>query len=140
MTRHLTRTEILGGAAIHAQPASPPAVDRCFGLPRRLYAATVGLYLAFIATLGFGLATPGLAVPIAICAIIVTAAFAVPSLWATMQPPHTGRPLAWSRFASEGIVALTGRVRAGDAVVQVLLLPVLICVWGAIVVTIVALS
>lgn len=138
MSRHYTRAEVQGQAALFAELAPRAGIDRSFGLPPRLYAATIGLYLAFIAILGMGFATPGLAIPMAICAIIIVAGFTVPALWARMLPESTNPPVSWERFTDEGIVTLTGRVRAGEAVVQVLILPVLIFLWGLTVVVIAA--
>ena len=48
-------------------------------------------------------------------------------------------PMSWSRFQAHGVRTLYGHSKAGDATVQVLILPVLIFAWGIAVVTIAAL-
>lgn len=139
MSRHLSRELLAQHADIRQLPRPEATVDRTFGLPKQLYIATVALYLGFLAVMGVGFATPGLAIPMAIFAFFIVAGFGLPALWTTMQPDNPSRPLAWGHFASEGIMTLTGRVRAADAAVQVLILPALILLWGAAVVTIAAL-
>ena len=116
----------------------PVTVDRTFELPARLHVLTVGAYLGFIAIMGLGFANPEMLIPVAIFAIFTLGLFGVPAMWAQMQPDNPGRTLRWSEFAVNGISAFTGRVKARDAMVQVLILPVLILAWGVIVVSIAA--
>jgi hypothetical protein len=115
-------------------------VDRSFGLPTGLYAVTVGAYLAFIALMASMLLNPGLVIPLAICALSVIAGFTVPTLWARMKPDSDVRPLTFGQFQHRGIDIHTGHLTAGEASVQVLILPVLILAWGIACAVIIALT
>ena len=68
----------------------------------------------------------------------IVAGFGVPALWVRMKPENPQRPISWSRFMSEGIETLSGRLDAKSATVQVLILPTLIFLWGIATVTIAA--
>jgi len=141
MAEKLTRQFIAEKAIVHEAPVLPAAtpVDRTFELPTRLYAATVGLFLAYIALMGAGFAHPEMILPVAIFAVFIIAGFGVPALWVRLQPDSGRKAIGWDKFRAEGIMTLTGRCKARDATVQVLILPVLIFAWGVAVVTIAAL-
>lgn len=122
------------------QAGHPETVTvRSFDLPTGLFAATVGLYFAFLAVMAVAFADPGLIVPMAIFYIYIIMAFGVPALWVRMKPDHADRPLSWRSFMCEGVDTHTGRLAGRDATVQVLLLPTLILGWGVAMATIVAL-
>lgn len=146
MVEKLSRQAIAEQATLHAElpisahPRHQVDVDRNFGLPTALYAMTVGLFLAYLGVMTLGFGNPELALPMAVFVLFVVAGFGVPALWAGMKPDHGDRPLSWSRFASEGIQTLTGRCKAGDATVQVLIMPTIIFLWGVGTVTIAALA
>ena len=143
MTQMMNHVIEAGDAKVHARLEDALArevkVDRTFELPARLHVMTVAAYLAFIGVMGVGLSSPGLVIPMAIFAIFIVAMFGVPALWVRMQPHDDSRGLRWSAFRSDGISTWTGRIAARDAMVQVLILPVLILAWGIAVVTIAAL-
>jgi hypothetical protein len=111
---------------------TPPTTEiiRNFDLPTRLFAATVGLYFAFLGVMAFAFADPRLIVPMGIFYIYIIMAFGVPALWVRMKPDHADRPLSWRQFMREGVDTHTGRLAGRDATVQVLLLPTLILGWG----------
>jgi hypothetical protein len=111
--------------------------DRNFEIPTAFYAATAGLYLAFIAVMGVGLATPGLIVPMAIFAVFIIAGFGVPAIWVRLKG-NASRPLTMGEFGHKGIMTNTGRLAPRDAAIQMLILPVLIVLWGITAVTIAA--
>jgi hypothetical protein len=113
-------------------------VHRSFDLPTGLFAATVALYFAFLGVMAATFADKGLAIPMAIFSIYIVMAFGTPAMWVRMKPDHAARPLTWSRFMSDGVETLTGRLNGKGAAAQVLMLPVLILGWGLIVATIVA--
>lgn len=113
-------------------------VHRSFDLPTGLFGATVALYFAFLGVMAATFADKGLAIPMAIFSITIVMAFGTPAMWVRMQPDHAARPLTWSRFMSDGVETLTGRLDGKGAAAQVLMLPVLILGWGLIVATIVA--
>jgi hypothetical protein len=123
-------------------PEQPPvrAMDRSFGLPTGLYAATVALYLAFIGVMAGLFLNPELAIPMVIFASFVIFAFGLAGWWTRMKPANDSAPPSWARFRAEGIETPSGWLTAGEATVQVLLLPVLILGWGLGVALIVALT
>lgn len=104
---------------------------RSFDLPTGLFAATVGLYFAFLAVMAAAFADPGLIVPMAIFYIYIIMAFGVPALWVQMKPDHADRALSWAQFMRDGVATHTGQMTGRDATIQVLILPVLIFGWGA---------
>lgn len=130
--------ETIDAIGTAAAPTQPTAVLRSFDLPTRLFAATVGLYFAFLGIMAATFADPGLVIPMAIFTIYIVMAFGVPALWVTMKPDHAAKPLSWPRFVAEGIATHTGRMAARDAATQVLMLPLLILCWGLVVAAIVA--
>ena len=127
---HLAR----GDARIVAQPQAAAAVsghevDRNFGLPAALYGATVAGYLGFLLVVGSAFANPVLAIPMAIFVLFIVAGFGVPALW-TRLAGNTTQPQTLGEFRQRGIMTLTGRLTAGEATVQMLILPVLLVGWG----------
>ena len=120
---------------------APPrtVVDRNFGLPTGLYVATVGAYFAFLAVMAGAFMNATLAIPMAIFAVYIGMAFGVPTVWTRMKPDHRGAALTWGQFRNRGIVCDTGAMSAGEASVQVLMLPVLILFFGVCVAVIAAL-
>jgi len=140
MAQKLDRTEVAAKAIVHPEAAlrEPTRVERNFGLPTALYAMTVGLFLAYLAVMAFGFAHPEMILPMAAFVIAIVAGFGVPALWVRMKPDTDSHALSWSRFASQGIETLTGRVDAKSASVQVLILPALIFLWGVVTVMIAA--
>lgn len=119
-------------------PRHQVEVDRNFELPISLYAATAGLYLAFIAVMFAGLTTPGLIIPMAIFAVFIVGMFGVPAVWTRLKDNDT-KPMTMGEFKQAGIMTYTGRLAPRDATIQMLILPVLIVVWGITAVTIAAL-
>lgn len=105
-------------------------VDRTFELPTRLYVATVGLYLAFLAVMAIGFQTREMILPMAIFVVYIVMAFGVPMMWTRMKPEHGTKAIDWLRFQEQGIITMTGPTKAKDATAQVLILPVLILFWG----------
>ena len=102
----------------------------------RVKVVTFGfLALAVLAVLTTG---STVALPVVLIACLV-AAFGVPALWVRMAPDSRKSAKSWSRFQAEGIQTAFGPVTAGQATVQVLILPVLIFLWGIAAVTIAAL-
>lgn len=141
MAERVSRQLIAEKALVHSETAMlPPAVvDRSFELPTRLYVATAALYLGFMAVMAIGFGNPELVLPVAVIVILIVAAFGAPAIWVRMAPGSRRAAKSWSRFRLDGIATEHGRTRARDAMVQVLILPVLIFLWGLAVVTIAAL-
>ena len=105
-------------------------VDRTFEMPTALYGATVGLYLGFIAILGIGLATPELAIPMAIFAIFIVGLFGAPALWLGLGREPEARAKSFGQLMRNGIATNTGLLKGRDAAIQMMILPVLIVVWA----------
>ena len=139
MSKHLTRELVAEQAAIVAAPKPRHEVDRTFELPKGLYAATVALYLGFLAVMATGLSSPGLVIPMVIFTLFVVAGFGVPAIWARLAPAPRSRQMSFAQLRRDGIATLTGRISARDASVQMLILPVIIFCWGVTTVTIAAL-
>lgn len=122
------------GAA--AQPLIREAIDRSFELPTALYVATVACYFGFLAVMGAAFMNPGLALPMVAFVISIIGGFGLGAKWVRMQPENHQRPLSYGRFRNRGIQIATGHLDGGSAMVQVLILPVLILLWGIAVVVI----
>lgn len=144
MAQMLTREQIAEQAIIHPEVAGAPEsthmapTDRSFELPTMLYAGMAGLFLAFVGIMATGFAHPEMVLPTAIFALFIIAFFAVPAIWVRLQPESRKPAKSWARFKMDGIQTVTGRVTAGGAMAQMLILPVLIVLWGATAVTIAA--
>lgn len=147
MSRQLTHEEIRARVELvdapHLVPAKPADVDRTFGLPVGLHAAYFGLFLGYLALMGFGFASPGLILPMAIFVLFTVAAYAVPAAWTRLSlpgaAPKAERALSLEQLFGKGIAVETGHNKGSDAAIQVLILPVLIFGWGIAVVSIAAL-
>ncbi|MBI1403663.1 MAG: hypothetical protein GC147_10655 [Porphyrobacter sp.] len=123
-----------GDARIVEAPVAAPVrhqveIDRNFGLPTPLYAATIGCYLAFLAIVGTAFANPVLLIPMVIFALFIVAAFGVPAVW-TRLAGNTSQAQTLGEFEIRGVMTHTGRLAPRDATVQVLILPVLLVCWG----------
>nr|WP_298926677.1 hypothetical protein [uncultured Erythrobacter sp.] len=119
-------------------PRNQVESDRNFELPTSLYAATVGLYLAFIGIMFAGFSAPGLIIPMGIFAVFIIAGFGVPAMWTRLKDNHS-KPMTMGKFKQAGIMTYTGRLSAKDATIQMLILPVLIVLWACTVAVIAAL-
>lgn len=145
MSKHRSRLELAPVAAMHAAPpsalAAPAAVQvqRTFDLPVSLHAATVALYFAFVAIMGIAFRSPEMAIPIAICFVVLIGGFGVPWMWTRMQPANPAQRMRGSEARRHGIPVHTGRLTPGEAAGQVLVLPVLLVFWACAVAVIVAL-
>lgn len=105
--------------------------DRQFGLPAALYGAMVGCYLAFLAIAAVTFGNAALAIPLVIFAVAIVAGFGVPALWTRLRD-NPSAPPSMGEFAQRGVMTNTGRLSARDAAIQILTLPVLVAVWGAV--------
>ncbi len=124
----IARRTIIDTTTAQKPPMALPT--RHFDLPPLLHGATLGLFLVYLAVMGATFAGGRMPIVLAICAISVIGMFVVPGLFQLMGPSHDDRPLSMFAFARDGIDCLTGRLTAGQASVQVLIMPVLILIWG----------
>lgn len=141
MAERLNRQLVAEKAIVHTQaPAqrAPHQVDRSFELPAALYVLTAAGYFGFLILTAAAFGNPELILPMAIFFVFVGMFFAVPAMWMRMRPDHPQRLTSWDRFVRDGIQTATGRMRAKDAAIQVLILPGLVLAWGFAVVTIAA--
>jgi hypothetical protein len=107
-------------------------------MPTPLFVAMAALFFGFLAVMTIGFANPGLAVPMAINFVFLTAFFAVPVLF--VRAPQGGKTaLRWSQFMKAGIETATGHSSGVEAAVLTLLLPLLIFLWAMAFVVIAAL-
>jgi hypothetical protein len=130
MSVHYPAEQFVTVANKIAKPNLRQDVDRSFGLPSGLYVATIGAYFAFLAVMGIGLAQRELIIPMGICVTYLVMAFGVPAMWVHMKPDNAAAPLSWTEYQLHGVDTWTGRIKAKDATVQVLILPILILFWG----------
>lgn len=138
MSQHIAGADLADVAVVTAAPARTK-VDRNFGLPTGLFMATVACYLAFIGVMAMLFVNPGLVIPLVLFAGFIIAAFGLAGWWAWMQPENDTKPLTWGQFSHRGVQTATGPLSAGQASVQVLILPVLILFWGLCIAVIAAL-
>ncbi|MFT4026202.1 MAG: hypothetical protein QM676_05310 [Novosphingobium sp.] len=141
VTRDALRTAaVIVPAPAAAAPQARDEIDRTFELPTGLYVATAGLYLGFVGIMAATFGNAGLAIPLAIFALFIAAAFGTPALWARMSPAKSRGALTYGALKNRGIMTATGRLGAGAATAQVLVLPVLIFFWGIAIAIIAALT
>ncbi len=141
MSNHIERELVAGKAVVHeALPKGRShEVDRSFELPPIAYGLTAACYFAFLGLMIAAVGNPGLIIPMAICAVFFVGFFGVPSIWVRMHPEDGKKAMTWGQFNQRGISTLTGRLGAGEAMAQVLVLPVLIVCWGLVIAVMVAL-
>lgn len=113
-----TAAEIVGATFVPT-PSCPDVPAAAGGL---IAASYVGLIVAF------AVAMTGSAQSIfamVICAVFLAAFFAVPRLFLGQEPSSRGRP-SFERFLHEGMATMTGWSSGRDALIQMLIVPVLL--------------
>lgn len=138
MSELLTRDLVADKAIVHdthpiaANDAEAPRFfsDNTFELPAGIYAASLGCFLTFLATMVAGFGNPELGIPMAIFGIFFAGFYGIPVIMAKQAPEGSNKTLTWGQFKSRGIMTHTGKLPAGEAVAQVLVLPVLVVFWG----------
>jgi hypothetical protein len=113
--------------------------NHSFELPGGVYLASLVCFLTFLATMVIGFGNPELGIPMAIFGVFFAGFYGIPVLFVKESPAATNKALTWGQFKSRGIMTLTGRLPAHEALAQVLVLPVLIVLWGMACVVIAAL-
>ena len=73
----------------------------------------------------------------AIIVLLIVAAFGVPAIWTRLKG-NASAPETLGEFETRGIMTNTGPLRAREAAIQMLILPVLLVLWGLAVVIIAA--
>ena len=100
--------------------------EHAFDLPPAVHAITAGAYLTFAGVLCATFMGPDLVLPAAIFMVGIASLFVTPGLWARIQPRDGLRKQSWTEFLEEGVECLTGKLTAGQALAQILVLPGLI--------------
>ncbi len=141
MTQLLHSEIIAEKAIIHKElPAFQRGFfDQSFELPGGLYAASLALFAGFLAVMTLGFGNPGLILPMVIFGVFFSGFYGIPLLFVREAPDASAKAMSWGQFKARGIRTLTGHLPAHEAVVQMLILPVLILFWGIACVTIAAL-
>jgi hypothetical protein len=136
MTRHYSRNALASGngapaADIVGLPGRPVTnrTDRVFGLHPALHIATFAGFAVWLGIMWAAFADPGLIVPFGIFAVFLAMAFAVPALWARVARDE-GPKASWEDFLREGFDCATGHLSGREAVVQVMIIPGLLVIWG----------
>lgn len=99
-----------------AAPDVPAAVGRLIVAP---YAALLGVFFALFA------GSPVAFFSIVVCAVFVGMYFAVPRIFLAVEADQTRRP-SLAQFMAGGLQTLTGRTGGKDALIQMLIVPVLV--------------
>jgi Flp pilus assembly protein TadB len=114
-------------AVVHvAPPLRRNRGERVFDLHPGVHAMVAGAWMTFVAILCTAFMGPDLIVPAAIVVISVVALFVTPALWARVVPDDGLRRQSWGEFLQEGVECITGRLTAGQALAQIMTLPVLL--------------
>lgn len=129
MSAHIPAEQIEQQARIVAAPSRRNRGERVFDLHPAVHAMTIGAYLAFVGILCAAFMGPDLIVPAAIVVVSVFALFATPAFWARVAGDDL-RKQSWSEFLQEGVECCTGKLTAGQALAQILVLPGLILILG----------
>lgn|SRR5574338_842386 len=125
---------------IVAPPPQRACDDQTFELPGGIYAAMAAMFAGFVAVLGLAFRGGHMAVAYGVIFAFLAAFFAIPAIFPRSKPVETRtRALSWARFHYKGISTATGRTRATEATVLVLLLPFLILCFAIAIASIAAL-
>ncbi len=123
MSIRIPAVEIEQKARIVAAPLKPNRGERVFDIHPGVHAILIGTYFAFAGILLTAFMGENLVVPSAIVLIGIASLFVTPGLWARVSPNDGLRKQSWSEFMAEGIECITGRLTAGQALAQILVLP-----------------
>ena len=109
--------------------AKPNRVDRQFDLPPVLHLATFGGFFAYLGIMWLAFGNPELVLPFVIFVTFLAASLIVPAYWERIAD-QDGPKQSFAEFLQEGVECATGRVTAGEAMVQVLIMPAMLVFWG----------
>ena len=100
--------------------------ERAFDLHPGVHAMVIACWSTFVAVLAATFMGPDLVVPAGILAVSVVALFLTPGLWGRVRPDDGAPKQSWGEFLEEGVDCLTGRLTAGQALAQIMVLPALL--------------
>lgn len=120
------------GAGVAPLPL-PEATDEAFAptpscpdVPAAAGGLIAAAYVGLIATFAVALTGSAQSIfAIAVCGLFLVAFFAVPRIFLAIEPDSGPRP-SFQRFMHEGMATMTGRSSGRDALVQMLIVPVLL--------------
>jgi Flp pilus assembly protein TadB len=124
MSIHIPAHEIEQKARIVAAPLKRNRGDRVFDIHPAVHVSLLGTYLAFAGILMATFMGKDLIVPAAIIVIGIVSLFLTPGLWARVAGDDL-RKQSFAEFLQEGVDCITGRLTAGQALAQIMVLPVL---------------
>jgi len=138
MTTRQTAEVLLARDEIVAPPAQQACDDHSFELPGGIYVAMALMFAGFIAVLSFAFSR-NMSVSYGVIFVLLTAFFFIPGAFTRVKPEESRtKALDWYEFSRTGIKTATGRMKARDATILVLLLPFLIFCFAIAVATIAA--
>lgn len=105
--------------------ARPNRGVRAFDIHPGVHAMLLGAYLSFAGILMTTFMGHDLKVPGAIIVIGILSLFITPAWWSRVTPNDGARKQSWGEFLAEGVECITGRLTAGQALAQIIVLPAL---------------
>lgn len=103
----------------------------CPDVPAAAGGLIAAAYVGLIATFAVGLTGSAQSIfAIAICGLFLVAFFAVPRIFLAIEPDAGPRP-SFERFLQEGMATMTGWSSGRDALIQMLIVPVLLTLGAA---------
>jgi Flp pilus assembly protein TadB len=124
MSIHIPAREIEQQAQIVTAPLKRNRGERVFDLHPAVHFALLGLYLAFAGILMTAFMGEHLIVPAVIIIVGILSLFVTPGLWARVAGDDL-RKRSFAEFLQEGVDCITGRLTAGQALAQIMVLPAL---------------
>ena len=122
MTVHQPFAQFQGDIRPVAAPHLRNRGERVFDLHPAVHMALLGLYLSFAGILLTSFMGKDLVVPAAIVVIGILSLFITPGLWSRIAGDDL-RKQTLSEFFQEGMECITGRLTAGQALAQIMVLP-----------------
>jgi hypothetical protein len=124
-------------AAVRAAPAPLPEDEEgtfhplaptpsCPDVPAAAGGLIVAAYVGLIAAFAVAMTGSGRSIfALAICGVFLAAFFAVPRIFLGLEPAAGRRPTL-DRFLRDGMATMTGRSSGRDALIQMLIVPVML--------------
>ncbi len=124
MSIRIPAHELEQKALIVPAPLKRNRGERVFDIHPAVHVGLLGTYLSFAAILLATFMGKDLVVPAAIVVVGIFSLFVTPALWARVAGDDLRKP-SWSEFLQEGVDCITGRLTAGQALAQIMVLPAL---------------
>lgn len=105
--------------------ARPNRGERAFDIHPAVHAMLLGSYLAFAGILMTAFMGDDLKVAAGIIVIGILSLFITPAWWSRVVPDDGARKQSWAEFLQEGVECITGKLTAGQALAQIMVLPAL---------------